>query len=60
MQGLLRKIKKTYFALKEKGIWFTYNLWWLSNAVKDDDRAVKPGKMRSAGHKFCLDTETKK
>ena len=41
MQGLLRKIKKTYFALKEKGIWFTYNLWWLSTFYSYSDNFLR-------------------
>jgi MoaA/NifB/PqqE/SkfB family radical SAM enzyme len=37
MKELLRKIKKTFFALKEKGVWFTYNLWWLSTFYSPSD-----------------------
>lgn len=41
MQGLIRKIKKTFFALKEKGIWFTYNLWWLSTFYSYSDNFLR-------------------
>ena len=37
MKELIRKVKKTFFALKEKGIWFTYNLWWLSTFYSYSD-----------------------
>ncbi len=37
MNGLMRKVKKTFFALKEKGVWFTCNLWWLSTVYVYSD-----------------------
>jgi len=41
MQELVRKAKKTFFALKEKGIWFTYNLWWLSTFYSYTDNFLR-------------------
>jgi MoaA/NifB/PqqE/SkfB family radical SAM enzyme len=41
MQELMRKAKKTFFALKEKGPWFTYNLWWLSTFYSYSDNFLR-------------------
>lgn len=41
MQELIRKARKTFFALKEKGIWFTYNLWWLSTFYSYSDNFLR-------------------
>jgi len=41
MKELMRRVKKTFFALKEKGIWFTYNLWWLSTFYSYSDNFLR-------------------
>ena len=41
MQDLLHKIKKAFYALKEKGIRFTYNLFWLNTFYVATDNFLR-------------------